>query len=159
MIMEEQMKSNKVFILLTIILTLTILLVGCSKGQATNAPVENPVTTQEPVTSTDVSVETTQAPSGVPEDIPIYPDSSDIQVANQNNIAYKANASIEDVGTFYQTELPNYGWDIEKNPDSIVGNMAQMTRGNANGDRIALSLQYNPVGEFTVIQIYLTRTP
>lgn len=153
------MKSNKYIILLILVLTLLIILVGCSKGQTTTAPVENPVTTQEPVVSTEVSAETTQAPSGVPEDVPIYPDSTDVQVANQNNVAYKANASIEDVGTFYQTELPNYGWDISNNPDSIVGNMAQISRSNANGDRIALSLQYNPVGEFTVIQIYITRTP
>jgi hypothetical protein len=153
------MKSNKVIILLTILLTLTILLVGCSKGQATNAPVENPVTTQEPGTSNDVSIVTTQAPSAVPEDVPIYPDSSDIQVADQYNIVYKANASIDNVVTFYQTELANYGWDIEKNPDSIVGNMAQITRGNANGDRIALSLQYNPIADFTIVQTNITRTP
>jgi PBP1b-binding outer membrane lipoprotein LpoB len=157
--MEEQMKSSKAIIMLMIVLTLAIFLVGCSKGQTAVAPVENPVSTQEPVISTEVSVETTKAPSGVPEDVPIYPDSTDVQVANQNNVAYKANGPIADVGAFYQTELPNYGWDISNNPDSIVGNMAQISRSNTNGDRIALSLQYNPVGEFTVVQIYLTRTP
>jgi PBP1b-binding outer membrane lipoprotein LpoB len=157
--MEKQMKSNKVIILLTMVVTLVLLLVGCSNSQTTTAPVENPVTTQESVAPTEVSAETTQEPSGVPEDVPIYPDSTDVQVPNQNNVAYKANASIEDVGTFYQTELPNYGWDVLKNPDSIVGNMAQISRSNADGDRIALSLQYNPVGEFTVVQIYLTRAP
>lgn len=135
------------------------MLVGCSKGQTTTAPVENPEATQETVLATEVPDVVTQAPSGVPEDVPIYPDLTDVQVANQNNVAYKANGSIEDVGDFYISELPNYGWDVVNNPDSIVGNMAQITRSNANGDRIALSLQYNPVGDFTVIQIYLTRTP
>jgi len=153
------MKSNKYIILIILVLTLLIMLVGCSKGQTTTAPVENPAPTEETVTETELPGEVTQAPSGVPVDVPIYPDSTDVQVANQNNVAYKANASIEDVGIYYQTELPNYGWDVLKNPDSIVGNMAQISRSNANGDRIALSLQYNPVGEFTVIQIYITRTP
>ncbi len=153
------MKSNKYIILLVLVLTLLIMLVGCSKGQTTTAPVENPEATQETVLATEVPDVVTQAPSGVPEDVPIYPDSTDVQVANQNNVAYKANGSIEDVGDFYISELPNYGWDVVNNPDSIVGNMAQITRSNANGDRIALSLQYNPVGDFTVIQIYLTRTP
>ena len=58
---------------------------------------------------------------------------------------------------FYEATLPENGWDQINNPDSVVGAMAQMTRGKSNGDRITFSLQFNPVGEFTIVQIYIIR--
>jgi hypothetical protein len=155
---EEKMKSTKILIITTLLVA-SLFLVSCSKSQQTTAPVENTVSTQEPEVISEEPVVATKEPSSVPEDVPVYPDAYDIQVANQNNIVYKANASNADVVAWYQVEFPNYGWDVVKNPDSVVGNMAQISRGNANGDRLALALQYNPVGEFTVVQTNITRAP
>jgi hypothetical protein len=104
-------------------------------------------------------VETTAEPSGIPEDVPVMPDAYELVIPNQLNLTYKVDLQIKDVVAFYQAELPNDGWDQPANPDSVVGSMAQMARTKANGDRITFSIQYNPIGEFTIVQIYITRAP
>jgi hypothetical protein len=152
------MKPKRVLFVIAVIIIISILSVACSKGQATT-PSQYPITTQEPGGSTSQPVVATSAPSGVPEDVPIMPDAYDLQIPNQLNLTYKVDLQIKDVVAFYQQELPTDGWDQPANPDSVVGSMAQMARSKANGDRITFSIQYNPVGEFTIVQIYITRTP
>ena len=152
------MKTKKLFLIIAAIILLSILSVACSKGQTTT-PEQNPITTQEPGVPTTEAVVATSAPTGVPEDVPIMPDAYDLKIPNQLNLTYKVDQQIKDVVTFYQQELPNDGWDQPANPDSVVGSMAQMARNKANGDRITFSIQYNPVGEFTIVQIFITRIP
>ncbi len=151
------MKSSKLLSIISVIIAILVFTVACSSGQATTPP-QAPVATQPSGSTTQQPVVTT-APATVPEDVPIMPDAYDVQVPNQLNVSYKAPAQIKDVVAFYQTALPTAGWDQTNNPDSVVGNMAQMSRSKANGDRITFSLQYNPVGEFTIVIIWITRTP
>jgi hypothetical protein len=153
------MKLNRVFGILTTIIFILILTTACSKSQATTPPVEKPVTTQASSSPVPQTTEVVSQPSGPPEDVPVMPDAYELEVANQLNVAYKVALPIADVVAFYQAELPKNGWDQINNPDSVVGSMAQMTRSKTNGDRINFSFQYNPIGEFTVIQIYITRAP
>jgi hypothetical protein len=153
------MKTKKLFLIIAVIILLSILSVACSKGQTTT-PEQNPITTQEPgAAPTTQAVVATSAPIGVPEDVPIMPEAYDLKIPNQLNLTYKVDQQIKDVVAFYQQELPNDGWDQPANPDSVVGSMAQMARNKANGDRITFSIQYNPVGEFTIVQIFITRIP
>ncbi len=153
------MRSNKIFVFLPIILVLLVLLVACSKGEETSGPAENPIATQGSLPSVQNSPVSTKAPLGVPEDVPVMPDAYELQIPNAVTIYYKVDLPLKDVVAFYQDELTNYGWDQPKNPDSAVGAMAQMARSKSDGDRITFSIQYNPVGEFTVVQISLTRAP
>jgi hypothetical protein len=152
------MKPKKVIFVLATIIILSVLSVACSKGQATT-PAQNPITTQSPGTASQVPVVVTSEPTTVPDDVPVMPDAYELQVPNQLNVIYKVDLQIKDVVTFYQQELPLKGWDQINNPDSVVGSMAQMSRSKSNGDRITFSLQYNPVGEFSIVQIYITRAP
>jgi hypothetical protein len=152
------MKPKRILFVIAAIILLSILSVACSKGQATT-PAQNPISTQEPGASTPQPVVATSAPGGIAEDVPIMPDAYDLQVPNELNVIYKVDLQIKDVVAFYQQELPTKGWDQPANPDSVVGSMAQMARTKPNGDRITFSIQYNPVGEFTIVQIYLTRAP
>ena len=152
------MKPKRILFVTAAIILLSILSVACSKGQATT-PAQNPISTQEPGASTPQPVVATSAPGGIAEDVPIMPDAYDLQVPNELNVIYKVDLQIKDVVSFYQQELPTKGWDQPANPDSVVGSMAQMARTKPNGDRITFSIQYNPVGEFTIVQIYLTRAP
>jgi hypothetical protein len=141
-------------------ITLVSILAACSKGEATPAVVETQVTTQEPVaSSTQESAPTESKPSGVPEDVPIMPEAYDLSVSNQLNVSYKVSVTIADVVAFYQQEFANYGWDVGNNPDSVIGSMAQLSRSNAAGDRLVFSIQYNSIGEFSIVQIYITRAP
>ncbi len=153
------MKSKKVLFIIITILIVGLLSAACSKPQATTAPAVNPSTTEATGAVTAPPVVVTQPPATVPEDVPIMKDAYDLEVPNSLNVLYKVNLQIKDVVAFYQTELPNSGWDKTNNPDSVVGSMAQLSRSKENGDRLTFSLQYNPVGEFTIVQIYITRVP
>jgi len=101
----------------------------------------------------------TSTPVGIADDVPIMPDAYALEIPNGLNVTYRVDLQIKDVVAFYQQELPTKGWDQPANPDSVVGSMAQMARTKTNGDRITFSIQYNPIGEFTIVQIYLTRAP
>jgi len=153
------MNSKRIFLILTAFIILLVLMVACSKGTEVSEPVENQGATQESLPSDQETSVPVKEPLGVPEDVPIMPDGYELKVPNEFTIYYKVNLPIQDVVTFYNEELPNYGWDEPKHPDSAVGSMAQMARSKPDKDRITFSLQYNPVGEFTVVQISLTRAP
>jgi hypothetical protein len=75
------------------------------------------------------------------------------------NISYEVDGTIEDVVTFYQDELPNFGWEMTRTPDNVLGAMATMARNNEKGDRMTFSLQYNSIAQFVVIRIFITRAP
>ncbi len=152
------MKLNKFFYVLGTVIILAILLVACGKTPTTT-PAQNVVNTQPPSSTGGVTatLAPTKAPPGVPSDVPVMQGSYDMEVPNSLNVTYKVNSSIKDVVAFYQTALPENGWDQVNNPDSVVGAMAQISRSKTNGDRITFSLQYNPVGEFTIVQIFLNR--
>jgi hypothetical protein len=153
------MKLRKGTILFIGFLIISLFLVGCSRNEVTSTPADTVTTTQAPtVVETQPLDVPTEPSTGAPADVPIMPDAFELQVPNQLNITYKVNAMIKDVVDFYTAEFPNYGWDVINNPDSVIGAMAQLSRSNANGDRLVFSIQYNPVGEFSIIQIFITRT-
>ena len=153
------MKLNRVLGILTAILFILVFTVACDKSQATTAPVENQVASQEPSSPVEQTTEVFSQSNGPPEDVPILPDAYDLQVPNELNLSYKVALPIADGVAFYQEELPKNGWDQINSPDSAVGSMAQMTRSKTDGDRITISFQYNPIGEFSIVQVYLTRAP
>ena len=103
------------------------------------------------------------SPSGpvMPEDVPLFEGARDLQVTeDQTNIGFVIdNIEIIDVVSWYQEQLPIYNWEMGRNPDSALGSMATMVRQNANGDRISISMQYNQIGGFVVVQINLNRAP
>ncbi len=151
------MKAKRTLFGIAIIIIISILLAACGKAPATT-PAQNPVNTQPTSGGTaPTQVVATKAPPSVPSDVPVMDGSYDLQVPNDLNITYKVKAQIKDVVAFYQTALPENGWDQTNNPDSVVGAMAQISRSKTNGDRITFSLQFNPVGEFTIVQIFLNR--
>lgn len=149
------MRSKNALRVLIIGIILSIVVVGCGKSPATTTAV-NPSTTQQPQTAKNTPLPT-KAPASIPSDVPIMADATDLIIPNELNITYHVAAPIKDVVAFYQTALPEAGWEEPTNPDSVVGAMAQIARTKTNGDRITFSIQYNPVGEFTIVQIYLTR--
>lgn len=153
------MKSKRIFFFLIAITILSGILVACSKGTAVSEPVGNQGETQESLPPDLETIVPTKAPLSIPEDVPIISNAYDLKVPDEFTIYYKVDLPLQDVVKFYNDELPNYGWDEPKYPDSAVGAMAQMARSKQDKDRITFSMQYNPVGEFTVVQISLTRAP
>jgi len=152
------MKPNKFLLFISLVIIISILLAACGKAPATT-PAQNPVNTQPSGGGTAPTqvVVATKAPPSVPSDIPVMDGSYDMQIPNELNITYKVKSPLKDVVAYYQTALPENGWDQTNNPDSVVGAMAQISRTKSIGDRITFSLQFNPVGEFTIVQIFLNR--
>jgi len=153
------MKPKSYLLVIAALLLMSLILAACGGNEETTVPEENPVVTQDITPSDEVTESPDNEKSEVPVDVPIVPDAYDLQVPDQLNLSYKIDKNIEEVVTYYQQEFENYGWNVVKNPDSVVGNMAQLSRSNEAGDRLIFSLQFNPIGEFTIVQISITRVP
>jgi hypothetical protein len=153
------MNFKKAALVIVFLVVVALLSVACGSNQATTpAQSQVPAATQE---SGSTVVQPTAVPTKekvtAPEDVPIMPAAYSIEVPNQLTVSYKVDATTQDIVDFYKTALPENGWDQINNPDSVVGSMAQMTRSKTNGDRINFSIQYNTIGEFSVINIYIIR--
>jgi hypothetical protein len=104
------------------------------------APVEvDSGSPEEGGTETEVA-ELPPGPPGVPEDVPIMEGYTNLQVTSGgNNINYQVDGEIDDVVSYYQEQLPNYGWESVGNPDTQAGKIASMLRKNEAEDRILLA--------------------
>lgn len=152
---------------------LLIFLVSCSSSESSvvsNTPsssgegteeqsgVAKPIDTAEsqPVDTKEIS----STESEVPEDLPIMPGARRLTVTSEGtNISYEVDGNIDDVVAFYQEELPGLGWEMTRTPDNALAAMGTMARVNEKGDRLAISLQYNPMAEFVVARIFISRVP
>jgi hypothetical protein len=155
-----------------ILVLLLMLFVSCSSGSSsedssttieTEAVVSEQAEQDQPVETAEsqpAAPEEGSEESEVPEDLPIMPGSRKLNVTSEGtNISYEVDGSIDDVVSFYQQELPNYAWDMTRTPDNALSNMGTLSRLNENGDRLAISLQYNPMAEFVVVRIFINRAP
>ena len=117
---------------------------------------------QEPVEEV-VPEEPEPAPDEVEEesrgdDVPIIEGATQVQISRTgNNINYQVEGNVDDVMTFYQEQLPNYGWEMAGPPDNAVGNIATMLRENTAGDRLAINMQFNELGGFVILTISVSR--
>jgi hypothetical protein len=166
----------KYTLIVGIILMLALLIVSCSSpstSAASNPSIETEEVVVDQTDQTDqpqavgtdesqsaVSEDPAKPDNSVPEDVPIMSGSRKLDVSNGGtNISYEVDGTIEDVVTFYQDELPNFGWEMTRTPDNVLGAMATMARTNEKGDRMTFSLQYNSIAQFVVIRIFITRAP
>ena len=117
---------------------------------------------QEPVEEV-VPEEPEPAPDEVEEesrgdDVPIIEGATQVQISRTgNNINYQVEGTVDDVMTFYQVELPDYGWEMAGPPDNAVANIATMLRENTAGDRLAINMQFNELGGFVILTISVSR--
>ena len=95
---------------------------------------------------------------GKGEDVPIMEAGYQVQISRSgNNVNYQVDGTIEEVLTFYQEELPKFGWEMAGPPDNAISNIATMLRENADGDRLALNMQFNELGGFVILTITVSR--
>lgn len=92
------------------------------------------------------------------DDVPVMEAGYQVQKSRSGkNITYQVDGTIEDVMTFYQEELPKYNWEMAGPPDNAVANIATILRENAAGDRLAINMQYNELGNFVRLSITISR--
>jgi len=171
------MKKQSVLFLIVLTLLAMLLMTACGTPPATSqaeptAPpssgsetgTEEPAA-EEPATTETVGEETSSGgptldENGVPTDVPLMAEMYDLRVeAESTRIIYKVVGTVEDVVTFYQTELPLLGWDKVLGADSAIGAMGAMGRQNAQSDKLSVSLSFNPNGNFVTVIIDIHRGP
>ena len=164
------MKIGKFTILLIVTSLAIIAMSACTPSRI---PVEEydqiatSVPTKAPETVEEVAPESGEAAEPVPdepveespgEDVPIMEAGYQVQKSRSgNNITYQVDGTIEDVMTYYQEELPNYNWEMSGPPDNAISNIATMLRQNAAGDRLAINMQFNELGNFVRLSITISR--
>ena len=95
---------------------------------------------------------------GIPEDLPMMEGAYQIQAGHSGkNVSYQIDGSVEDVLTFYQGELPKFGWELTGPPDNAIGSIGTMLRENGAGDRLTINMQANEVGGFVKLTIVISR--
>lgn len=81
-----------------------------------------------------------------------------LQILRQGGtITYEVDTDIDTVVSFYQRELPNYGWELAGPADSALASIATMLRENDSGDRMTINLQENQLGGFVRVNISVVR--
>lgn len=99
-----------------------------------------------------VVAEATQIVSGdVPDDIPVYPDHQSL-VTISGTVGYQAQADLQTVLKFYQTEMVNKGWEQSSEP--IVSDSAAILS-YKKGDRQA-TINLGFTGGITAVGIQYT---
>ena len=119
---------------------------------------EGPVVSEgEPAATEGVAVEL--GTYGQAIDVPIMDGNRDLRISRTGeNISYKIDVSVQEVYDYYRGQLDEMGWipgphEIE----TVASNLITLARANEIGDRITVTMQYNPIGLFTVINIVIVR--
>jgi hypothetical protein len=101
----------------------------------------------------------TEVIGGVPADIPVSEEAYQVQAGRSgNNVIFQIDGTVEEVVTYYQETLPDYGWEMAGPPDNVVASIATMLRENANGDTLAINMQANDLGGFVRVTITISRS-
>ncbi len=160
------MKRATIFTIVGIIL-LSMILTGC-KIKPTAAPRNTSIVIRA-TSVDDPGAGGTPDPTGeggetevvgivVPADIPLPDGIYNLVVMREGTqIEFRIDGNMEDVHAYFAEELPKYGWEETRTPDSVVGSMGSMVRENANGDRLSVDMQFNQIGDFVVIKIAISR--
>ncbi|HUF37739.1 MAG TPA: hypothetical protein VMN57_04390 [Anaerolineales bacterium] len=94
----------------------------------------------------------------VPEDIPIMPGAYRLDVISSGSqINFTIDGDIQSVMDYYAAELAENGWEPTRAPDSVIGVVGSMSRQNAVGDVVSVTLQYNSNGNFVTVTIAVSR--
>ncbi len=139
---------------------------GCSSSDDTKPPASGTVETtldSAPSTSTDTDKEgserpTVELPADVPSDIPIMSDTRLVHVGSststsadqgtQHALTFETTKSVEEVTTFYATELAKQDWSIKLSTAAIVAvekpdkRFVQVTAGESKTGQVGFSIHY-----------------
>lgn len=164
--------SRKVPFVVIVILLLSWLLSSCS-AEPTPPPLDTPTPGegsggQPPATQPSGQEEGgATAESGGEEPvnpaeaspIPVPDAAYDVQYSRGgDNVQFTIDGNIDSVVSFYQEELPNFGWEMAGPPDNAVGVIATMLREDENGDRLTVNMQENADAGFVRVNAQVARS-
>ncbi len=132
---------------------LILALAACGGGAAkTAAPAEPPAagssTSGGP--AADAATSTPEGPSA-PSDIPII-EGANIERGSEGVLEYRVATPLSDIVEFYQTELPNMGWEPAGNP-SIMPIVASMVY-RKDKQNLSINMQFNEKAQSTLVRLF-----
>jgi hypothetical protein len=96
--------------------------------------------------------------SGTAADVPIPEEAYKYQsMRGGSSATYQVDMDIGELVSWYQEELPKYGWELAGPPDSAVGAMGTMLRENEAGDRLTINMQANVNAGFVSVIVQVIR--
>jgi hypothetical protein len=162
---------TKKMLILGMVIAISLLVASCTNASTSDVGESSEIVEggeTEPIDQGQVSEENDIQPSesnetgteedNVPEDVPIMPGYRKLSLTSDaSNISYEVDGTIDEVVTFYQEELANLGWEMSRSPDKTYSAFGTLSREKESGDRITISLQFNPIGEFVVVRLVILR--
>ncbi len=122
-------------------LVLAVFLAGCGSATPTTNKATTPGGLMTPV---PVSPTATPKPGPLPADIPVYPEAQLLvsqYITTGILYYYTVVASLEDVTSFYTTQMPNQGWTQKLDEEGPQGNLYVYTKDTRS---VMLSLAPDP---------------
>jgi len=163
------MRKNRTLLWMISLVLLAVMVTACGgNDQPTEVVQPEVVATEEvPVVSDGEPVPTvTEGPElgtyGQPIDVPIMDGNRDLQISRTGgNINYKIDTlTLQEVYDYHVEQLDIIGWlPGPHEVETVTSRLITLARANEAKDRITVTMQYNPIGEFTVITIVVNRAP
>jgi hypothetical protein len=165
----REMRKNRFLYMIIALVLLATLASACRPNAQPAKTVQPEVITSETVAE-DSEPQPTQLDDegnelglyGQPIDVPIMDANRDLQISRTGeNISYKVDAvSLQDVMTYYQENLTAADWIPGPNENPVGSrNLVTLARTNEAKDRVTVTMQNNPIGEFVVVSIVIIRAP
>jgi hypothetical protein len=92
-----------------------------------------------------------------PEDIPIFGAEADVEFlfADDKNVSYYVDAEFDDVLEFYRAEMPNNGWELAANGDTVFGEIASLQY-EKDGQLALIAITVDPISSRTTVVATIT---
>ena len=163
------MRKNRTLLWMISLVLLAVMVSACGGNDEPTEVVQPEVVATEviPVVSDGEPVPTaTEGPElgtyGQPIDVPIMDGNRDLQISRTGeNINYKIDTlTLQEVYDYHVEQLDIIGWlPGPHEVETVTSRLITLARANEAKDRITVTMQYNPIGEFTVITIVVNRAP
>lgn len=163
------MNRNRSLLWMISLVLLAVMVSACGGNVEPTEEVQPEVvaTEEAPVVSDGEPVPTdTAGPElgtyGQPIDVPIIDGNRDLQISRTGeNINYKIDTlTLQEVYDYHVEQLDIIGWlPGPHEVETVTSRLITLARANEAKDRITVTMQYNPIGEFTVITIVVNRAP
>jgi len=174
--------SLRTLVLGAIVVALAVAACGGAGGEskseptippATQAPQPEPTQAAEPTvaleptaTSAETQPQATESPaeptpskvepeSGIPYNVPVMEGAADLEIQDTGTVTYLMKETmIEDVVEFYQTVMPEQGWELVT--ASEIGLMSTLVFQTAEA-RVSISLQANNIAKTVTVRMFIIK--
>jgi hypothetical protein len=92
-----------------------------------------------------------------PDNVPVYTDGGELELvlADDTTLSYFiADAAFDDVVDFYREAMPDEGWELAENGDTVFGPLATLVYAQ-DGRSATVTITNEPIGDRIVVTIFV----